>query len=341
MMVAEPQLGSEYVPPQQAIEAVEQTFSFMYTKLSEEQPVSQKMIVDANKVVADCNDAMEANFNDPQTGVNVTEQLMQTKNGEHRQCRIQENQLIAASKAQCTIFNNYDKCGANTQIGSFEQNWYVHYKDTSVHANQVGTTLQTIVTNAMKCRTDLQAEHTKADECDDKQGDFEVQFCLYAEKLETTSQQYDQCYTAANNSRNDIVATVQTVETDGKLIMKMVKKIQCYLQTLKNVQALNSIPTYNDLQNCIAEDPSTTELDIDYIPCEPKTDLKDELYKIRHWPGSATGGWAVQYYGEALFNEDEKQKPWNTKTKVAGPGQGPQNPNKLTAITPCGPNVGV
>lgn len=338
MMVAEPQLGEEYKPPVQAIEAVEETFETMRTQLASEQGTSQNMITGANEVIAAVNDRMEGNFNRPVTGVNATELVSDNAKIAHEACRVQENTLIKASKDQCTIFNNYDRCGDKTQLKSHEQNWFVHFKDTSVPANQAGTSLKTMVDNAMTCRTDLIAEYAKARECDEKQEDYEIAFCEYAFNLETTSRKYDKEYNAANISRNDIVATVRTIETDGKLIMKMVKKIECYLQTLKAVQATNSIPTLDDLNNCIAEDPSVTELDIDYVACEPKTDLKPELYKIRHWPGSDTGGWAAEKYGDNLFHHDVKQDPWNNPKNPGNPGpnQAALSPTKLNAIKVCG-----
>jgi len=319
MMVQQPKLGNEYQPPTEMISEVESVFDVIEHELGVESTASQSAIDKANENIKKCNDNKDNEYNKAD-GVNAMKATSDGNRNTHKDCRHAENALICKTFDECEKFNGQAKCG-------HEQNWFAKLLDTSIPTKQT-LTLAKVITQAETCRSDLAVEHTKAAECDRVQGTFETSFCYYADKLQETSDQYDQCYEAENNTRYNVVEpAVKKLEFDGKLILKMTKKVRCYIESLKNVQYTSELPMQQDIDKCTALDPDTTELDIAYTTPEPKAVL--DLSTIEHWPSVPDNGWADDEYSTGLFQDDCK------KGKEVPAWQAALHPTKLKEVVVC------
>jgi len=321
MMVSKPQLGNEYQPPTEMLSEVEEVFDVIAQQLDVEKDASQKEIEDANAAIKVCNDNKDHEYT-KDGGVNAKEAVSDSARDAHKACRGEENTLICAAKTSCDAFNAQKKCG-------HEQNWYAKLKDPSVPTKET-LLLQKVITQGTDCRNRLITEHAKARVCDTKQGEFENKFCTYANFLQDTSDAYDLCYGNENHTRYNVVEpAVKELERDGKLILKMVKKVKCYITTLKNVQYTSELPMQKDIDACTNLEPVVTELDIDYITPEPKAIL--DMSNIEHWPSNPDNGWADDEYGTGHFQDDCK----STSASPVPAFQAALHPQKLKEVVAC------
>lgn len=322
MMVQQPKLGNEYQPPTEMISEVEAVFDTLVSGLDEEKTGSQGLVDAANAAIKRCNDEKDTAYSKP-GGVDATKATSDANRQTHFDCRHAENGLICDTLEECTKFNVQKKC-------DHEQNWFAKLLDASIPTKQT-LTLKQVITQATSCRTHLAAEHEKALACDGVQAGFESSFCVYADTLQTTSDTYDQCYHQANETRyKDVEFYVKQIENDSKLVLKMTKKIRCYIDTLKNVQYSATLPMQEDIDKCIGLDPDVSELDIAYTTPEPKAIL--DLSTIEHWPSVPDNGWADDEYATAHFQDDCKKG----KSAAEVPAhQAALHPTKLTEVEVC------
>lgn len=321
MMVSKPQLGNEYQPPTEMLSEVEAVFDVIATQLGVEKDASQTLIENANADIKVCNDNKDHEYS-KDGGVNAKEGVSDAARTDHKTCRGEENALICDAKHSCDLFNAQRKC-------EHEQNWFAKLTDTSVPTKET-LLLSKVILQATDCRARLITEHAKARACDTTQGVFETKFCGYANFLQDTSDAYDICYRIENNTRYNVVEPdVRELEHDGKLILKMVKKVKCYITTLKNVQYTSELPMQKDIDACTGLDPVVSELDIDYITPEPKAIL--DMSTIDHWPSVPDNGWADDEYGEGHFQDDCK----STSALAVPAFQAALHPQKLKEVVAC------
>lgn len=321
MMVQQPTLGTEYQPPDSMITDVEAVFDVIEDQLVSEKTTSQAAIDGANAEIKVCGDNKRDGYTKPH-GINDWKAWSDESRGAHTECRVQENSMICTTRTECDKFN-----GQQQKSCEHEQNWYVKVKDPAVTAPSIPA-LEQLIRQAETCRSKLAAEHEHAAVCDYKQGDFEIAFCRYADRLQKVSDEYNQCYEMKDAFRTKEVKKVEILERDGKLIWKMVKKIRCYIETLKTVEYSGKLPLQGEIDTCTGLDPETSPLDIAYTAAEPYEAC--DLTTIQSWPGKADKQFYQDEYSGPLFQNDCK------KGDEAVPDhQKALNPEKLTNVEVC------
>jgi len=318
-MVQQPRLGNEYQPPSDMISTAEGIFDTIESELDTEKDTSQQEINDANSKIKECNDDKKDGYTRP-NGINDRKATSDSNRQAHKTCREEENRLICKTKVECDAFN-----AKQQKSCEHEQNWYVAKVDSTVK-NTAAPSLGQLITQAESCRTNLAAEHSHAAECDGKQSVFEISFCQYADRLQKVSDAYEQCYDQQEEFRNRVVANVEILERDGKLIWKMVKKIRCYIESLKDVEYTNKLPLQSDIDRCTSLDPDTTPLDIAYTAPEPRESC--DLSTIQSWPGKADKQFYEEEYNTAMFQTD-------CKMSGVPEWQAALHPAKLTNVEVC------
>lgn len=329
MMIAEPPKGDEYLPPKDLMESVKDIFTTIQGELEKEALDGQKMIDDANTVIQACNDTLTSAFTTSILGNYADSNTARTN---HRTCRDSENTLICDTKTACDKFNAMDRCGANSALGKYEQDYYAKVNVAS--AEHSLKSLRATITNAKSCRSKLNTEHVKARECDGKQETFEGNFCTFEQSLRDASDSYYTCDVAARKVRREHGASVLATEMDNKLIWNMTKKVDCYLDILKETTYTDKIPLQGQLDSCTAYNPDDSPLDITYTPPIDNvnvTVLETWEGLISTWPGKAGEEWSGAEYAGDVFHLDCKKN--NLATTPAW--QRALTTDKLQAVTAC------
>lgn len=223
---------------------VNEQFNVLLWQLDEEKATNTQLIVSATKRVNDCNDARNAAFDEPVTGVKARLKALQDTRDLHKTCRGEENTKIAKRGQSCGEFVAKNLCDAH-------ENRYQYFAKTG---NDVPTEVLEAVASAQVCKTDLAAEVLKSQSCDVKQRTFETAFCQYGEKLTDTCTELDVCRERTVRERDQVVAGVSELEANQKIVYRMVQKVKCYVEAMRG--KFKTL-TQADIQKCEDENHTT------------------------------------------------------------------------------------
>lgn len=239
---------------------VDEQFNVLLWQLDEEKATNTQLIQGATKRVNDCNDARNAAFDEPQTGVKARLKALEDTRNLHRVCRGQENTAIAKRGESCGQFVAKNLCDAH-------ENRYQYFAKTG---NDVPTEVLEAVASAKVCRSDLAAEVAKSASCDVAQRTFETAFCQYGEKLTDTCTELDVCRERTVRERDAVVAGVSELEANQKIVYRMVQKVKCYVTAMRG--KFKTL-TQRDIQNCEDENHTAgadNALSVPKVPPQPK-----------------------------------------------------------------------
>lgn len=249
----DPKTGTPFLPSNDFLSAVKKQFDLLKEDLKEERDTNQDIITNALGHINNCSSARETSF----VGVLQLAGTMRTLRDTHETCRTGENTAIASMEDECKKFDAIsDKCSDN-------QDWYAAFDDPSIKVEEHGNTLASVTSQAVVCADKVDAATTKAQECDQAQGNFKDGYCAYEKSLTEVCKTYNECYDSQKENYETSKASVDSLEKEQKTIWAMVGKVECYLQVMTDAVVTN-MPTQADITGCQQLQPDTSKLTIDY-----------------------------------------------------------------------------
>jgi len=285
--MSDPETGKPWLPSENFFKVVREQFKNLKDELKAEKDQNEGLLSNAHQAVQNCSDARSASFSAAGTGVIALQGAMQAARTSHRTCRLDENGKIATMEDECGKFDNIQsKCSDN-------QDWYAAFDENSIAVASESNTLQSVVTQAGVCVVAVDAETTKANECDGLQTAFHSSFCKYEKDLSAVCKKYNDCYDLQKSNLLTTRASVEALEGEQKTIWRMVGKVECYLQVLTDATA-DHMPTQADITGCTQLQPDDSELNIGYKTviekeeCMKNAALNNDLASETHRPGAGT-----------------------------------------------------
>lgn len=311
----DPKTGRPYEAPRgdNMWQVVEDQFDMLLWQLGEERKTNQKLIDDINQRVKDCNTAMDDAHTEPKTGVNARNTIQLAKETAHTDCRATENTKIEERKDSCGRFVAQKVCEVH-------QNDYNYFTAAVQGDHQsVPDALLDAIRDATECKTELGHENTQSAKCDEMQAAYELAFCEYDQKLTDTCDTLDTCYASAIADRTAIVAGVTDLETNQKVVYKMVQKVRCYVVAMKT-----KFKTLKDADISACE---TMQLDASTLSItKPAAEVKRTCDKSRlQWGVPGDDSWAAKKYVDVHHKHHGAQYD----------GYGKDAISKIEAIVPC------
>lgn len=289
----DPATGNPYEAPKAAAmwSTVNEQFNLLLEQLDSEKAVNQKLLDQAHANVAQCNTDRNTAYTETD-GVNDRDQQTTDDRTSHTDCRTSENAHIEVRNQNCSAFVEKALCDAHEN----DYNYFVASDDVGPNYQSVPQALLDAIEHAEDCKDSLHKEKLVSQDCDAKQRTFEMAFCMYDLTLRTTCTALDSCYSAATADLNLVNTSVAELETNQKVVYKMVQKVKCYVDAMSaNFKTL----TASHIKTCEDQKHDASKLDISYKPVVPK--VACDLSKLSHGvPGDAS--WATQEY-TAVHNE--------------------------------------
>lgn len=311
----DPKTGRPYEAPNRGDnmwEVVESQFDLLLWQLEEERKVNQKLVDDANHRVTGCNNARNAAYS-AADGVDAKLSASDGERTAHAACRGEENTAIVERKDSCGRFVNQALCDAHKG----DYNYFT--KATPGDYQSVPEELLHAIAEASECKGELSVEVAKSADCDEAQDKFELAFCEYDQVLTQTCNTLDSCYEAAIADRTAIVDGVTELETNQKVVYKMVQKVRCYVEAMKT--KFKTLKT-SDIQHCedMGLDASTLTI------TKPKPDPKAPCdKKLLQWGAPGADSWATKEYDHSPFTDHHGETYHGTKEVIS----------KIEAIVSC------
>jgi len=286
--LTDPATGTPFLPGAEFFRIVEEQFGSLLGELDDEKAANNGILSTAHDAIKKCNSEMES-----AVGAIADHQLAATRSnrGTHSDCRQAEDLLITSMETECGKFDSISgKCNE-------DQDWYAAYSENPTG----GTELQNLIDQAEECKVAVTAAEAKADTCDDNQHTFKKAYCDYGKALNQECKDHGDCYARELTSYQGTKKSVEALEIEQKTIYKMVKKVQCYINKLKDAK-VGSMPEQKDINDCVGENPTTTPLDITYPEVESQAEcqLNSQLNlggnpldgaNTGYMPGNTGGSW--------------------------------------------------
>jgi len=180
----------------------------------------------------------------------------------HSQCRGEENTAITTMETNCNDFQSQN--GGNSC--SDNQDWYARYNngnnDENVPAVDGMVDLSVVVAKAETCKNNIATMTGKGDDCDTAQTAFKTAYCHYHDKLKEICDAYlgaDGSYQTHLNFLEDTKTNVRGLESEQKIIFRMVHRVLCFVNKLRAAEDNGSntratLPTQADIDECVNED---------------------------------------------------------------------------------------
>lgn len=293
----DPKYGNAYTAPRgkDMWDTVEQQFDVLLWQLDEEKKTNQALIDNANQRVKDCNSAADDAYTAEGSGVNA---LLSKQNGAravHSSCRSSENGKIEERKDSCGRFVGQKLCEAH-------DNKYDYFtKATPGDYQSVPEALLHAVREAKECKTELAAEVAQSNTCDGLQDEFELAFCQFDQKLTDTCNTLNTCYADATKDRTAIVTGVTELETNQKVVYRMVQRVICYVSKMKS----NFKTLTNEMIEGCEQQSYVNEADSKLTINKPKEDPKRECTHkpLLKWGAPGDDAWKTHEYSGVNFTE--------------------------------------
>lgn len=284
--LADPKTGTPYTPDSVVMETISNSFGGIVTALGGEKETNQKLMNEAQQHVVSCATTKQSAYDLADVGVTALQGKAQTAREAHDGCRDVEASLESTMNTECGTFD-----GLVADCTQFKS--YQYFTDEN-------SGLKGVETAASKCNDATIAHNSQSNTCDGKQDAFESAFCKYALKLESTCDNYKTCHDNAIDDWGSVNVSVHELEKSQKLVLKMVRKVQCYIKALTEATA-EKMPTQADIDHCsklgsAQGDPiDLTELDIVY-PTPPSFQACDKS-SIQHMPDGSGRFKNLEYDG--------------------------------------------
>lgn len=285
--LVDPATGTPYTPPPAVMETLAETFGTLETQLENEQGLNQGLVDTSYDHVVTCGTTRTSDF-EGTGGVDEMKSNMENAKKAHDGCRDEE---IAHENTQRT------ECGKFDDLVATCQKDYTYFTSYTKKTDTAADSLTQVLAQAGTCEEAVGKLADKAETCDGKQETFEHAFCGFANKLERVCNKYDNCHSAALADWNSVNTSVHALEASQKIVLKMLKKVMCYITTLAEATA-DKMPTQADIKKCqelgsaAGEPIDTSKLNINYNT-PPAHDPCDMLPGA-HKPG--TGQFAGKEY---------------------------------------------
>lgn len=296
--LVDPVTGTPYVPDETIMNTLESSFASLEDQLVIEKNTNQELMTNAYQHVLNCDNTKDDGFNGAD-GVNSRKSSMEGFKTQHNNCRDEEIDAENERTNKCdVIFQNSVKDGCQTNYQYYTQ------KETSG--------LDGLIVDAHNCAGADQALTTKRTVCDQAQPKFESAFCAYAQKLDEVCDLYGSCRTSAENEWSAVNASVHSLEASQKIVLKMLRKVNCYIDTLLKIKTENHVPTQDDIKTCsnlgntaggfAAIDVS--KLDISYVdyPAVSECDTSPGAHK------SGANAFAAEEYSHSRHGGERTEK---------------------------------
>lgn len=290
--LTDPNTGKPYLPDETLVGILEDTFAKLEDGLDEEKTTNQGLITNQYDRVVECNTVKTNAFAATPDGVDAKAAAMEAAKTEHNNCR----DIEITKENDATTKENAFNSEVGT-CGSTEYQYYVDFKNTA-NQGQSGS-LQKIIDAADLAAKAIIARDDHATSCDGLQTTFEAAFCGYSHKLETVCSEYGQCRDMTEADYATVKTSVQSLEASQKILLKMLRKVQCYIQVLENASESN-MPTQANITDCSdlgkpGKEIDTSKLNIEYTPYPARATC--DLSPVSHKPG--TGNFAGTEYTDA------------------------------------------
>lgn len=291
--LTDPVTGTPFAPSTDIIENLRSMFSDLEADLGEERNTNQDLIDGAWTRIDTCKDTRAAAVAADPGGVTALSVIAQSKREAHSTCRDEEITAETHQQDSQTAFDGVaSPCKTDYQF-------YNAY-DKSQNQGNAGS-LTDIINKASNLDAAVTSLATKASECDSKQTDFESAFCAYANKVTQTCSNYDTCYDTNKVDWQSVNTSVHELEASQKIILKMLKKVECYINAL--AAAKDTMPTQATITTCqtlgtTAETAiDVSSLDINYKTLPVKITCTEQN-SISHAPPN---GFQAQEYTNPRF----------------------------------------
>jgi hypothetical protein len=374
--VRDPNTGTPWLP--NVAKLMEQQFLVLQNELEQEQSANQLIVNQTNAVIVACNTDMQDSLDNEVSNLkSVTSDVRGQHNAcrtvekntlaaRDENCirpsvQNSDNPSVTAADAVKEGFASDTKSG-KAWIGN---GWGSNHEDFDFHnrshENQAATVckgnqdffaqfaaaawsgdsyasgqLVAIIEQANACATSL--EHGK--DCDQKQKQFEADFCLFSQALRDTCSTHTSCWEAAVDARKTTLLDINKLEAAQKQVWIALKKIQCYVGHLVNLQETKTQPTLQSITDCTELKPDTSALDINKGDPATWTKAVCDDKDVKYQPGDAE--WKLAEYEDFGFWDQNTgshylDKPWKRKE---GRTYNYANYYELEKVTSCAGQVG-
>lgn len=257
----DPVTGKPWVPSKRdVLDPVDKILEDMKGVLVDQKDANNGIMGAHERDIKACNSVLSSAIADTIVGLRGT---MQTDRGNHKTCRKQEDTDIVNMESTCKSFDTMQAATCNQ-----EQNWFAAI---TTGAEGQGSLRET-VTQAVACRTNIQKTTAQANTCDGLQATFTESYCSYKTELDSACSTQSSCWDTAKQNRDLAAQTIDTLETEQKVVYRMIGRIKCYLALLFRKADGGSTPVQADITACEGAKVTDAPLDIDYGSVEPKLD---------------------------------------------------------------------
>lgn len=292
----DPETGRPYEAPNAVnFGLLQDQFDNLLRQLAEEKNTNQNLVLAENAKVTQCNTDRDTAYNADPGGVNVRLATQQGARRAHNACRASENTHIETRQDKCDNFVSQKFCEYvdDTHAANSDNQHTIFATDDE---GDLLAKLMTTITHATECKNALASEKTKSGECDAAQVEFELRFCEYDQVLTDTCQVLDACYLRTTTDRQAVVDGVKELETNQKVVYKMIQKVKCYVDKM---QSKFKTLTNADLAACESMSIDASSLNINYPDADQKAPC-DKSLLANGAPGDES--WAIAEYNATLHH---------------------------------------
>lgn len=293
----DPATGRPYEAPRNVdFGLLQDQFDNLLRQLAEEKNTNQNLVLAENAKVTQCNTDRDTAYSADPGGVNVRLATQQGARRSHNACRASENTHIETRKDKCEGFVNQAFCQYVDDTHAADSDTQHQIFATDGQGDLLDKLMNTITT-ATECKDALANEKVKSGECDSSQAEFELRFCEYDQILTDTCDALDACYTRTTTDRGLVVDGVKELETNQKVVYKMIQKVKCYVDKM---QSKFKTLTNADLAACESMSIDASSLNINYPDADPKAPC-DKSLLANGAPGDES--WAIAEYNATLHHK--------------------------------------
>lgn len=227
-LISQPKTPNPYTESTAQFETVTNELNELLWQLDQQKETNQNLITAAYNGVVAVNTQRDSDYEEAETGVNAQSSATTQTRSNHDTCRTTENVKIEDRNSTCSSFVAHTLCS-------------VHKSDYTYFANEakgdyssVPNKLLTAIGTAKECKEDLREEVSQSSNCDYRQRAFELAYCLYFQKLTDTCSTLDTNYATANSYWNAVNTAVTELETEQKIVFRMIQKVKCYVDKISN-----------------------------------------------------------------------------------------------------------
>jgi hypothetical protein len=284
-----PATGKPWVPKKDFLDPVDDVIQQMEDQLTGQKDENSGIMDTHTQAIVTCNSNLDSSIANAISGL---KQTMVNDRGTHSACRTNEDTEIDDMELKCNAFHNADRCDVKHQ-----QDWY----SAAAGAGAGGAgTLKDVIHKAKGCRTSIATLESRANTCDNFQTNFQASWCAYASALDDACETHNSCYTTNKNNWNLAQGTITQLESEQKIVYRMLGRIRCYLRLLFRKSNNEGTPTQADIAACQDATVTDTPLDVTYgqiaapAKCADADAVKDEPTS----PTPDTDAWYTREYSK-------------------------------------------